>query len=226
MVDSPLDSEENSALGLFDNSYNSYINRNDWDFGGAYPDGNKGVTAQLDAVYEIGMITLAQPMDVGNYTYVNIQYWDENGQRKTAQNVSISQRTSDNRKYYLIKLKDPIKTSKIKVAVGQYSGKQKVTIAEIRFHQYDSLENDILGLYADDLFITLKDGVTEETIQELETRLETPDPVCKELHPDYTALKKSWRLQRHFCARKVWEGSFRLMQESLQAKMQKSVWEA
>ena len=190
MVDSPLDSEENSALGLFDNSYNSYINRNDWDFGGAYPDGNKGVTAQLDAVYEIGMITLAQPMDVGNYTYVNIQYWDENGQRKTAQNVSISQRTSDNRKYYLIKLKDPIKTSKIKVAVGQHSGKQKVTIAEIRFHQYDSLENDILGLYADDLFITLKDGVTEETIQELETRLETPDPVCKELHPDYTALKK------------------------------------
>ncbi len=190
MVDSPLDTKDGSALGVFDNSYTSYVNRNDWDFGGAYPDGNKGVTAQLDKAYEIGMITLAQPMDAGNFTYVNVQYWDESGQRKTVEGASISQRISENRKYYLIKWKEPIKTSRIKVAVGQSSGKQKVAIAEIRFHQYDSLEQEILGLYADDLFITLKEDVTADTIQQLEKRLETPDPVCGELHPDYVALKK------------------------------------
>lgn len=196
MVDSPLDTEDGSALGVFDNSYTSYINRNDWDFGGAYPDGNKGVTARLDQVYEIGMITLAQPMDIGNFTYINVQYWDENGQRQTAQGASISQRTSENRKYYLVKFQEPIVTSRIKVGVGQYSGRQKVTIAEIRFHKYDSLEHDILGLYADDLFITLKEGVTEDTIRELEERLETPDPVCGELHPDYVALKKELETAR------------------------------
>lgn len=190
MVDSPLDAGSKSALGVFDNQYSSYVSRDDWDFGGAYPGVGKGVSAELDAVYEIGMIALAQPMDSGNYTYVNVQYWDENGQRQTAQNVSISQRRSGSRTWYLVKLREPIRTSRIQLGVGQYSGKLKVTISEIRFYEYDSLENEILGLYADDLFITLKDGVDRETIDALEKRLNTPDPACGELHPEYDALKK------------------------------------
>ena len=111
-------------------------------------------------------------------------------QRQTAQNVSISQRRSGSRTWYLVKLREPIRTSRIQLGVGQYSGKLKVTISEIRFYEYDSLENEILGLYADDLFITLKDGVDRETIDALEKRLNTPDPACGELHPEYDALKK------------------------------------
>lgn len=191
MVDSPLDTDPESALGAFDNNYASYVSRKDWDFGGAYPGEGKGVTAQLDDVYEIGMITLAQPMDEGAYSFVNIQYIDENGQRQTAQNVSISRRSDGSRKYYLIKLKEPVRTSKIQIGVGQGDGRlRNVTIAEIRFHEYDSLEYDILNLYADDLYITLREDVDASVIDELQNRLDTPDPASGEYHPDRSALQK------------------------------------
>lgn len=190
MVDSPLDKEAGSALGAFDNSYTSYIDRQDWDYGGAYPGSGKGVTVELDAVYEIGMITLAQPMDVGEFAYANIQYQDENGKMLTAKDVTISQRRSGDRKYYLIKVKEPIRTSRLQIGIGHRYGYYKVAISEIRLHEYDSLEKDILALYADDLYITLKDGVNEAAIRELQTRLDTPDPVSGEYHPERDALQK------------------------------------
>lgn len=190
MVDSPLDEKEGSALGAFDNSYSSYIDRQDWDYGGAYPGKGKGVTVELDAAYEIGMITLAQPMDLGEFAHVNIQYEDTDGTWQTAGNVTISVKRSGDRKYYLIKLKDPIKTSRLQIGVGHRYGYYKVAISEIRFHTYDSLERDILDLYADDLHITLKDGVDQAAIEALQTRLDTKDPVCGEYHPEREALQK------------------------------------
>ncbi len=191
MVDSPLDTESGSALGAFDNSYASYVSRKDWDFGGAYPGEGKGVTAQLDDVYEIGMITLAQPMDEGAYSFVNVQYTDENGKWQTAQNVSMSRRSDGSRKYYLIKFKEPVRTSRIQIGVGQADGRlRSVTIAEIRFHEYDSLEHDILNLYADDLYITLREDVDASMIENLQNRLDTPDPASGEYHPDRSALQK------------------------------------
>ncbi len=190
MVDSPLDQKEGSALGAFDNSYTSYIDRQDWDYGGAYPGRGKGVTVELDAVYEIGMITLAQPMDLGEFAYANIQYEDESGKWQTAKNVTISVKRSGDRKYYLIKLKDPVRTSRLQIGVGHRYGYYKVAISEIRLHTYDSLERDILDLYADDLYITLKDSVNQAVIDALQERLDTKDPVCGEYHPERDALQK------------------------------------
>lgn len=190
MADSPLDTEADSALGAFDNRYASYIDRQDWDYGGAYPGAGKGVTVQFDQTYEIGMITLAQPMDEGNFTYVNVQYWDESGKRQTADGVSIVRRRSNNRNWYLIKFKEPLKTSKLQLGIGHQYGYYKVAISEIRFHEYDSLEQDILGLYADDLYITLRDGVDQKTIDALQARLDTPDPASGEYHPEREALQE------------------------------------
>lgn len=191
MVDSPLDKDANSALGLFDNNYYSHVYREDWDFGGAYPDNVKGVTVELDHVYDIGMIMFAEPVDLGAYSYVTVQYWDENGSKQKAANVSILQKTSGSRKYYMIKFKDPVKTAKLQIGVGRYNGGlRKITISEIRLYEYDSLEQDILNLYSDDLHITLKDSVTEETIQELQKRLDTKDSESGEYHPERDALQK------------------------------------
>lgn len=191
MVDSPLDTTENSALGAFDNSYTSYIQREDWDYGGAYPDAVKGITTELDAVYSIGMITLAEPIDIGTYTYLTVQYWDENGVKQRAQNVTLLQKTSGSRKYYLIKFKDPLKTSKIQIGVGRYgSTPRMVTIAEMRFYEYDSIEQDIMNLYADSLHIVLKENVTAQMIQTLQNRLEIKDSVSGEYHPEKDALQK------------------------------------
>lgn len=190
MVDSPLDTRAGSALGAFDNRYGSYIERKDWDYGAAYPADGKGITVQLDDTYEIGMITLAQPMDEGDLTRAYVMYWDENGKKQVAKGVTISRRRSNNRNYYLIKFSDPVKTSKLQLGIGHQYAYYKVAVSEIRFHAYDSLEKDILGLFADDLFITLRDGVDQKTVDELQKRLDTPDPVSGEYHPERDYLQE------------------------------------
>lgn len=201
MVDSPLDTDANSALGLFDNSVGSYVYREDWDYGGAYPDNVKGVTVELDAVYDIGMITFAEQIDEGSYSHCTIQYWDENGTKQKASNVSILQKTSGDRKYYLIKFKEAIRTSKLQIGVGRPSGYlRRITISEIRLYEYDSIEQDIMNLYNDDLHISLKDDVTEKTIDELQERLDTKDSVSDEYHPERDILKKELD-----AARELWK---------------------
>lgn len=190
MVDSPLDREENSALGAFDNNYNSYIDRQDWDYGGAYPGDGKGVTVELDQAFEIGMITLAQPMDVGDFAYAHIRYQDGNGKWQIVKDASISRKRSGERNYYLIKWKEPVKTSRLQIGVGQRYGYYKVAVSEIRIHEYDSLEREILDLFADDLFLTLRDGVDQAVIDGLQARLDRPDPVSGEYHPERNALQE------------------------------------
>ncbi|MDO4262147.1 MAG: M60 family metallopeptidase, partial [Eubacteriales bacterium] len=193
MVDSALDAgmTGNSALGLFDNDYNSYFQANDWDYGGAYHQGSWGITTEFDEVYSIGMLTLAEPLDVGSYSYVHVRYQDGDGNWKAAPGTTIQQRTSGNRRYYQIKFSGPVETSKIMLGIGRYGASPgRVTVSEICFYEYDSLEQDILSLYADNLYITLKDTVTEELLDELQARLDTADPVSGEYHPDREALQK------------------------------------
>ena len=118
MVDSALDTEKNSALGLLDNNYASYVQRDDWDYGGAYPGGDKGMTVELDGVYDLGMIAFAEPLDLGAYMYVTVQYWDESGTKQTVKNITMLKKRAANRDYYLIKFKDPVRTSKIQFGIG------------------------------------------------------------------------------------------------------------
>ncbi len=191
MVDSGLDTGKNSALGLFDNNYASYVYREDWDYGGAYPSADKGVITELDKVYELGMIAFAEPLDLGLYSYFTVQYWDENGTKQTVKNASLVKKRSNNRDYYLLKFKEPVRTSKIQLGIGRYNGGlRKVTISEIRFYEYDSIEQDIMNLYGDDLHISLRGNVTAKTIEELQKRLDTKDPVSGEYHPERDALQK------------------------------------
>lgn len=189
MIGSTLDEEgTRNALGLFDNNFASYVQCNDWDWGASYTANGKGITTELDDVYSIGMITLAEPVDIGYYNNVYVKYWDENGVGHDAQNRSIVTKTVDGRRYYLIKF-DEIKTSKIQIGIGRSNGLRKITISEIRFHEYDGLEQDIMDLYQDDLHITLKDTVTAESFTKLQRQLDTPDPVSGELHPEKDALQ-------------------------------------
>ncbi len=189
MVDSPLDdAETRSALGLFDNNFASYVECDDWDWGAAYPANGKGITVELDKAYSIGMITLAEPVDIGTYTRADIRYWDASGSVQNTKNTSIITKTVGGRKYYLIKF-DEINTAKVQIGIGRFNSPRKITISEIRFHAYDSIEQDILDLYQDDLHSTLKDNVDTATFTELQKRLDTPDPSCGELHPEKDALQ-------------------------------------
>ena len=191
MKDSPLDEgSSTSALGVVDGDYTSFYQLNDWDDGAMYPD-NGGLRFTFDQPYHIGAIALAQPEDLGIYGHVRLLATDENGKEQLVSGVTIGQRTSENgRKYYYIKIPGGVTTQSLRLCVGHMYGGNYVTVAEVRFYAYDSLEDDIMALYADDLHITLKPEVDADTIAALRTRLDTPDPVSGEKHPEYSTLLK------------------------------------
>lgn len=89
----------------------------------------------------------------------------------------------------MIKLEKPVQAKKIKVAFGHpYGNQNRITVAEMKFHKWDSLETDITSLYEDNLHLQLKDTVDEETFTALQTRLDTKDH--DEYHPDKAMLQK------------------------------------
>ncbi len=187
MKDSPLDSGD-TAWGVVDGDFASWYGLNDWDDGATYPD-NGGVRVTFDDTYHIGRISLAQSEDRGTYGVVRVYAKNEAGQEYQVSNVSITKHSDGNgRIYYTIKIAGGVNTNYLRVCLGYSYWNSPVSIAEMRFYTYDSLEDDILALYADDLHMTLREDVDASTIQALRDRLNTPDEVSGELHPDYATL--------------------------------------
>ena len=183
MKDSPLDSG-NTAWGVVDGDFSSWYGLDDWDDGATYPD-NGGVRVTFDDTYQIGSISLAQAEDRGTYGNVRLFARDSAGKEYQVPNVSIAKHSDGNgRIYHTIKIPGGVETDYLRVCVGYTYWNSPVSIAELRFYAYDSLEDDILALYADNLHMTLEEDVDESTIQTLQTRLDTPDEVSGELHPD------------------------------------------
>ena len=193
MTDSPLDAASGiakSALGLFDGSYGSYLQVNDWDEGGAYPGSGKGVTVEFDEPQTLGMITFAEVQNGAAFGHSNVTYRDESGAWKTVAS-SVQMRTGENgRAYALVKLAAPITASTVKLGVGRAYWAPTVVIAEMRFHAYDSIEDDIMALYADDLHLELRDTVDAAIVDALQRRLDTPDAASGEYHPLRAALQR------------------------------------
>ena len=73
-------------------------------------------------------------------------------------------------------------------------------VGEIHFHYYDSLEDDIMNLYKDEMHTTLQEDVTEATILALEARLETVDEASREKHPLYKELSLELQTAREILA--------------------------
>ena len=189
MKDSPLDSG-NTAWGVVDGDFASWYGLDDWDDGATYPD-NGGVRVTFDDTYHIGSISLAQAEDRGTYGVVRVYAQDEAGKEYQLSNVSIVKHSDGNgRIYYTIKIAGGVNTNYLRVCLGYSYWNSPVSIAEMRFYAYDSLEDDILALYADDLHMTLGEDVDASTIQALRDRLNTPDEVSGELHPDYATLQR------------------------------------
>lgn len=212
MVDSPLDTDENgnqiqvskgvySAKGVVDNSYTSYLQVDDWDFGVSYEDYNgKGVEITFDKPYKMNYFTMAQ---IENLDYIrNAKIWYKDKETgKTVGPITASQvitKTGENgREYTVIKLSEPIETDTVQIALTRVYGYiRKITIAEMRFYEYDSLEEDINNLYADQMHTTLKDTVKKEDFEELQQRLDTKDPASNEYHPEKDSLQKELDLAK------------------------------
>lgn len=195
MVDSPLDDasgDPKSALGLFDGDFASHLRVDNWDNGG-YDGGNrnKGVRVTFDEPQTLGMISFAEVVNGGDYGYLSVQYVDAQGAWKRAPASLLTRVDANGRKFSLVKLAEPIATSEVNVGIGRYNPQVgNVVIAEMRFHAYDSLEDDIMALYADDLHLVLQEGVTAATVEALQGRLDAPDEVTGDFHPFRGALQR------------------------------------
>lgn len=195
MKDSPLDLEGKTAWGTVDNNPASHFYMADWDDGGEYTDfNNKGFTFEFDQPYTMDTIGFQEVTAQGNFTRISLKYWDENGSEHVVDknNLKIEARTDkNNKRYYFIRIAEPIQAKKISFGIGRdYSGLRVITVSEISFYNYDSLEDDIMGLYEDELHTVLKGFVTEQTIQDLRNRLQTKDEASGEYHPDKDRLEK------------------------------------
>ncbi|MDC7286956.1 M60 family metallopeptidase [Blautia schinkii] len=197
MQDSPLDAgTEKTAYGIADDSLVSGYFMSDWDDGAVYPSINgKGFIITLDDAHEMGSLSFVDTSNQGSYDKVVLDYWevDETGAGGwKSVNTSVATKTDANNKaYYYVKFSKPVKTNKIHIALGKpHAYIRSIQVSELRLFYYDSLEDDIMNLYEDELHTTLKETVTEAVIGELQNRLDTKDSVSGEYHPEREMLQK------------------------------------
>lgn len=190
MENSALDTEGKTAFGLVDDDFNSYWTKTDWDDGISYPGNDKGMTITLDADYKMKYITYAAANQQASLRYVRVGYWtSEDPDTEKTVSANLLERTDEKgNPFYIIKMDEAITAKKVHLSFGTGYSRVKMMIGEIHFHAYDSLEDDIMALYTDEMHITLRPDVTEETLNALEERLNTADEVSKEKHLLYDEL--------------------------------------
>ncbi len=191
MIGSILDTDASSAWGLVDDNYGSYWMKSDWDDGVAYPANGKGFQITLDQEYKMNYITFAAADQKEGVKYSRVEYFNEaHPTEKQLVGSRVIEKTDDhNNPYYIIKFDEAVTANKVSICLGRDSSRQPMMVGEIHFHRYDSLEDDIMGLYVDEMHTTLREDVTAQTIAALEARLETPETVSGEKHPLYQELK-------------------------------------
>ena len=165
-----------------DNDPASYVFIDDWDSGVTYSN-FRGPIICLDAKHTVDTIRVA-PSE-GATALANsakIGYKDENGAIQTANAAFYTKYDSQNKRYHEIILNEPVTSDyfEIRLSTGYARG---ITVSEVKLYSYDSLENDVRDLFADEMRTSLKEGVTQKQIEKLINRVNTADEVSGELHP-------------------------------------------
>lgn len=195
MVDSPLDTESNTAWGTVDHEPASHYFADTWDEGGFNQmQSRHGLTYEFDETYTIDRFAFHDvTSQYRSYDYVSVRCWDENGELTYSVNQMGLSASSDKdgKAYYMVKLPRAVEAKKIQFGIARnYWGTGGINISEVYFYYYDSVYDDIMALYQDDLHLVLKPEVTQKTIDELRKRINTVDEVSGELHPDYEILER------------------------------------
>ncbi len=193
MVNSPLDTQAGTAWGTVDHDPASCYQMGSWDDGGFNNMSLKhGLTYEFDQAYKMDTIAFHDLtcQDTG-YFYAKVRYWDENGVQKDAQGVSLVRKEDEaGRIYYMIKLSQPVTAKKLQFGLARYSASGSITISEVYFYYYDTLMDEIMGLYADDLHTVLRAEVTQADIDRLRVKINTIDEISGEYHPDRELLER------------------------------------
>lgn len=194
MVGSALDTQDKTAWGTVDHDPLSYYRMGSWDDGGFNPMTlQHGLTYEFDQAYKLDTIAFLEgvPQDM-EYSYVRVRYWDKDGQEKSATASLQRKNDADGRPYYVVKLSEPVEARKIQFGLArkQANGNIAVTVSEVYFYYYDTLMDEIMALYEDDLHTMLRTDVNQGTIDALRSRIQAVDPVSGEYHPDRVLLER------------------------------------
>lgn len=191
MVNSALDKDASSALGLFDDDSSSYWQTGTWDTGGYNQWTTQGIRVTFDAKYTIGEIRLAEYQDQATFPYMKIYYYDDNNKLQTMsfQWNFTTEKDSNGRTHYRIKLKNPITVSSFTIGLARYSTTSpSIQVSEVKIYEYDSLEADIQNLYSDNLHLAIRKDVKAADFDNLQKRLDTK--INGDYHPDRDTLQK------------------------------------
>ncbi|HAX73993.1 MAG TPA: hypothetical protein DCY20_10760 [Firmicutes bacterium] len=184
-----------SKYSLVDGDFGTSWKVRDWDTGSAY-NSNRGSIIEFDQSYKIGAISFAQSLEQGykhSVTEAKITYWTEDGVQHVVRKTGLNRNVSNTHNVYTIYLDEPIEAKKIKVDVAGYGGSYQ-SMSELRYYEYDSLEDDVKALFTDVLRIQLVEGVTQEMIDSLVERANTPDEISGDEHPKKATILKELEL--------------------------------
>ncbi len=189
MVNSNVDEKDNNttAWATVDGYGDSYYVAGTDDGGWGGP-GNNGLTYTFDKEYTfntIGVLTATSGIE-----FSKCRWWDSNGK---AYNIGsgysylhTSKTDAKGRRYYILTLPEAVTTSKFQICLSDYWG-SCTDVSEVYFYEYDELMDEVMDLYVDDLHTVLKDDVTQETIDALRVKVNTPDKF-NEINPNTNAL--------------------------------------
>ncbi len=215
MKDSELDTTEDGSLikegnkytakGVADNSYSSYFKSTDWDAGGFYDGSEKGIIVEFNEPHKMNYLTIAKVQWTGVFQHATLHYKDMETNELIRVRASLIAQRKDvsGFSYVAIKLARPITTDKLVIGVG---GGGDLTIAEMGFYDYDTIEDDINALFGDSMHLTLADDIDISTLEgkqaayakvdAIEKKLTTPDEETKEINPEADILKKELETAR------------------------------
>ncbi|MBD5143864.1 MAG: hypothetical protein HDT22_09705 [Ruminococcus sp.] len=189
MIESELDDGlENTAWGAVDGNKDSYYSKSTWDDGGFNGIGNNGLTYTLDQDYTLNTIGI---LTINDISYTNVRCWDSEGNLVYELNDGYSNLTtrkvdSNGKAYYFLQFPEAITACKIQISLARYLA-SPVTVAETYFYYYDTLMDEVMDLYVDDLHTVLKDDVNRRTIKALRDKVNTPDEFG-EMNPNAEVL--------------------------------------
>lgn len=181
-------------FAIVDDSLDSYVVRQDWDWGWHY-NRDKAPIITLDQEYEMDTIRFSGESDYMDYSNVRVTVWDATGHEKEVlvhpgNTGSVRAKKDKNGNTYQELIFDaPEKVKKIRIGLAHGSSSRKrITISEVAFYHYDSLANDIEALFTDGTHIALRDDVDAAKVNELKARAVAVDEESGEIHPDSESL--------------------------------------
>ena len=184
------EAEVTNKFAVVDNDYKSHWALNGKDAGISNDVANMGPIVEFDNKYTIDKVAVVSKLDgtgmTPNYAEINVIDKDNKITSTFAPNYT---NYTNNGVYTMLKFQEPVTLEKgQKIQVNIRSGAGNVSITELKFYEYDDIEEKINALFEGELYVKLKDTVTNEQIAELEKRIEKTDN--GEQHPDKKELEK------------------------------------